>query len=36
MNLTGIPSTAQPLVVGFFIIAMVLLDSLARHRSERV
>lgn len=36
MNLLGILSTAQPLVVGFFIIAMVLLDSLARLRGERV
>ncbi|MDR1518787.1 MAG: ABC transporter permease [Planctomycetota bacterium] len=36
MNLEGIPSTAQPMVVGVAIIAMVLVDSASRARGERV
>ncbi len=36
MNLEGIPSTAQPLVVGIVIIAMVLIDAASRSRAEKV
>lgn len=36
MNLYGIPSTAQPMVVGVAIITMVLIDSTSRARGERV
>ena len=36
MNLMGISSSAQPMVVGFVIIIMVLLDSLSRMKGERV
>ena len=36
MNLVGIPSTGQPMVVGVVIILMVLVDSLSRQRGEKV
>ncbi len=36
MNLESIPSTAQPLVVGIVIIAMVLIDAASRSRAEKV
>ena len=36
MNLEGIPSTAQPMVVGIAIIVMVLIDSTSRARGEKV
>lgn len=36
MNLEGIPSTAQPLVVGVVIVAMVLVDAAGRFKAERV
>ena len=36
MNLIGIPSTAQPMVVGVVIIVMVLIDSASRQRGEPV
>jgi ribose transport system permease protein len=36
MNLEGIPSTAQPMVVGTAIITMVLIDSASRARAERI
>ena len=36
MNLLGIPSSAQPMVVGVVIITMVLVDSASRRRDETV
>lgn len=36
MNLMGISSSAQPMVVGLVIITMVLMDSISRQKSEVV
>lgn len=36
MNLLGISSSAQPMVVGVVIIAMVLIDSVSRMKEEKV